>query len=166
MTKLICEDDEPDVPSMHDVPRRVPPAASRSPLADQGHVGSRPSVESDWHPGDRIENRWEVQQVLHGGMGIVYVVSDLDTGERLAAKTYRDDLLTANPDLRRRFQREALAWINLDSHPNVVKAKYVRTLNDKPLVFLEFIEGGSLRGLLPSLSIGEFPFVDEGYLFS
>jgi serine/threonine protein kinase len=88
-------------------------------------------------------------------MGIVYVVLDRETGERLAAKTYRNDLLTANPDLARRFEREALAWINLESHPNVVKAKYVRTLHHKPFLFLEFIEGGSLRGLIPSLCIGE-----------
>src|SRR5262249_36150636 len=80
MSNLMFEDDEPDIPSMKDVPPTVPPAASRSGFAVQGHVGFRPSVESDWHPGDRIENRWEVQQVLHGGMGIVYVVLDLETG--------------------------------------------------------------------------------------
>jgi serine/threonine protein kinase len=165
MTNLMFDEDEPDVTSMNDVPMVVPPAVSRSPLADQGHVGSRPSVESDWHPGDRIENRWEVQQVLHGGMGIVYVVLDLETGERLAAKTYRDDLLTANPDLARRFEREALAWINLGSHPNIVKARYVRTLHHKPFLFLEYIEGGSLQALLPSLSIGEFPDGDETNYF-
>jgi serine/threonine protein kinase len=165
MTNFVFEDDEPVVPSMNKVPMSVPPAASRSPLADQGQVGFRPSVVSDWHPGDRIENRWEVQQVLHGGMGIVYVVLDLETGDRLAAKTYRDDLVTANSDLARRFKREALAWINLDSHPNIVQAKYVRTLHNKLFLFLEYIEGGSLRALLPSLSIGEFPDGDETNYF-
>jgi serine/threonine protein kinase len=137
---------------------------SRSPAAEQGDVGLCPSMESNWHAGDLIENRWEVQQVLHGGMAIVYVALDLETGERLAAKTYRDDLLNANPDLARRFEREALAWINLDSHPNIVKAKYLKTLHHKPLLFLEFVEGGSLRGILPSLRIGELPaFGPEDY---
>jgi serine/threonine protein kinase len=167
MTNLPFEDDKPDVGSTNNAPPSAPSAASLCPLAEHHHIGFCPSRESDWHPGDLIENRWEVQQVLHGGMAIVYVVLDLETGERLAAKTYRDDLLTANPDLARRFEREALAWINLDSHPNIVKAKYVRTLNHKPFLFLEYIEGGSLRGLLPSLCIGELPAfdpVDYGFM--
>jgi serine/threonine protein kinase len=157
MTDLAFENDEPDIASKINAPPSVPPMASQRHVAEHDHVGFCPSRESDWHPGDLIENRWKVQQVLHGGMALVYVVLDLKTGERLAAKTYRDDLLTANPDLARRFEREALAWINLDSHPNIVKAKYVRTLNHKPFLFLEYIEGGSLRGLLPSLCIGDLP---------
>src|SRR5262249_27533745 len=45
MSNLMFEDDEPDIPSMKDVPPTVPPAASRSGFAVQGHVGFRPSVE-------------------------------------------------------------------------------------------------------------------------
>jgi serine/threonine protein kinase/pSer/pThr/pTyr-binding forkhead associated (FHA) protein len=156
---------EDDPPSTSDVVRSVPPAAQRSPPATRSHVGFRPPMEHDYNVGELIEDRWEVQQVLHGGMGIVYVVLDRETGQRLAAKTYRDDLLTASPDLARRFEREALAWINLGSHPNIVQAKYVRTLHHKPFLFLEFIEGGSLGALIPSLCIGEFPDGDETNYF-
>jgi serine/threonine protein kinase len=155
MTNL--PEDDPELPSTSDVTRSVPPAAPRSSPGNRSHVGLRPQMEHDYNVGEWIENRWEVQQVLHGGMGIVYVVLDRQTGERLAAKTYRDDLLTANPDLARRFEREALAWVNLGSHPNIVMAKYVRTLRHKPFLFLEFIDGGSLRALVQSLCIGEFP---------
>jgi WD40 repeat protein len=106
---------------------------------------------ANWQPGDKIADRWQVQQVLGGGMGIVYVVKDENTGEQLAAKTYRDDVLAMNPNLAARFEREALAWINLDPHPNVVQAKFIKTIHQKPYLFLEFIEGGSLRAMLPSL---------------
>jgi serine/threonine protein kinase len=108
-------------------------------------------IPLDWQPGDRIEHRWEVQTVLGGGMGIVYVVLDHETGDRLAAKTYRDDVLAAQPDLPARFEREALAWINLGSHPNVVKAKYFKRVRGKPLLFLEFVAGADLGRVLPYL---------------
>jgi serine/threonine protein kinase len=169
VAKSMLEGDVLTGPSTSDISPAVPlPQALSGPPAEQDQMKCHPSMDTDWHPGDLIENRWEVQQVLHGGMGIVYVVLDRETGERLAAKTYRDDLLTTNPDLARRFEREALAWINLDSHPNIVKAKYVRTLHDKPFLFLEFIEGGSLQGILPSLCIRKFPdgpFYAEDHIF-
>jgi serine/threonine protein kinase len=86
-------------------------------------------------------------------MGIVYVVLDHETGELLAAKTYRDDVLAADPELAVRFEREALTWINLDPHPNVVKAKYFKIVEHKPFLFLEFAAGGNLQGLLLSLRV-------------
>jgi serine/threonine protein kinase len=130
---------------------------------------TKPEVEykpaSEWQPGDCIEHRWEVQQVLGGGMGIVYVVLDQETGERLAAKTYRDDVLAAQPELPRRFEREALAWVNLDPHPNVVQAKYVKTIRDKPFLFLEFVEGENLRRVLPSLRVWGDGEKDAGEIY-
>jgi serine/threonine protein kinase len=116
---------------------------------------------ANWQPGDKIADRWQVQQVLGGGMGIVYVVKDEHTGEQLAAKTYRDDVLAMNPNLAARFEREALAWINLDPHPNIVQAKFIKTIHQKPYLFLEFIEGGSLRAMLPSLHFPAKNSVEE-----
>lgn len=110
-------------------------------------------MDTTWQLGDRIDDRWEIQQILGGGMGVIYVVQDNETGEQLAAKTYRDDVLAVNPKLAFRFEREALAWVNLDSHPNVVKAKYVRTVQNKPLLFLEYVAGGNLRNILTSLQV-------------
>jgi serine/threonine protein kinase len=136
-----------------------------SPLLPPDPPLSEPQPEhrivSAWKHGDRIENRWEVQQVLDGGMGIIYIVLDHETGEKLAAKTYRDDVLAANPELALRFEREALAWINLDSHPNVVKAMYVKTFQDRPYLFLEFVAGGNLRRLLPSFHVSTTQ--EDGY---
>jgi serine/threonine protein kinase len=119
-------------------------------------------MSTNWQPGDRINGRWEIEQVLAGGMGIVYVVRDNETEERLAAKTYRDDVLAANPELPFRFEREAVAWVNLDSHPNIVKARFVQIIQGKPFLFLEYISGGNLRALLPSLKVSpNFADVDS-----
>jgi serine/threonine protein kinase len=82
-------------------------------------------------------------------MGLVYVVMDRQTGERLAAKTYRDDRFAANPELAWRFEKEALAWIRLGAHPYVVQAKYVETVRHKPFLFLEYVPGGNLLERLP-----------------
>src|SRR5262245_27901653 len=120
-------------------------------------------MSTNWQPGESINGRWEVEQVLGGGMGAVYVVKDNETEERLAAKTYRDDVLASNRELWMRFEREALAWVNLDSHPNIVKAKYVQIIQDKPFLFLEFIPGGNLRGLLPSLHVSGIDESSDDY---
>src|SRR5262249_33093020 len=119
-----------DTPPLGDLRERYPPLLPGGlvVLLSSPELERKVSIVSDWQPGDRIEHRWEVQSVLGGGMGIVYVVLDHETGERLAAKTYRDDVLAAQPDLPARFEREALAWINLGSHPNVVKAKYFKRI--------------------------------------
>jgi serine/threonine protein kinase len=106
-------------------------------------------MRTDFEVGEKIENRWEVEKIFHGGMGLVYVVTDLQTGERLAAKTYRDDRFAANPTLGSRFEKEALAWVKLRAHRNVVQAKYVQVIRNKPFLFLEYVPGGKLLERLP-----------------
>jgi serine/threonine protein kinase len=141
---LTCHKGEPSFPQSPS----VQPQPTDLPDADpqpENNIGSA------WKAGDWIENRWEVQQILGGRMGIIYVVLDHETGELLAAKTYRDDVLEAHPELPKRFEREAHAWINLGSHPNIVQAKYVKTVQHRPFLFLEFVAGGNLRSAIPSL---------------
>jgi WD40 repeat protein len=43
-----------------------------------------------------------------------------------------------------RLRREADTWIRLPSHPHVVTCHYVRSFADTPVIFIEFVEGGSL----------------------
>jgi serine/threonine protein kinase len=111
-------------------------------------------MNADFRAGETIEHRWEVENVFRGGMGLVYVVTDRRTGERLAAKTYRDDRFAADPALAARFEREAFAWIRLGAHPNVVEAKYVKTIRNRPFLFLEYVPGGSLLQRLPLTDLG------------
>lgn len=105
-------------------------------------------MSKDWQIGNRIANRWEIQKIFGGpgssGMGIVYVVYDYESHEVFAAKTFQDGAIARDSVAVSRFNREALAWINLDRHQNITRAHAVRSIDDKPFLFLEYITGGDL----------------------
>jgi serine/threonine protein kinase len=109
-----------------------------------------PFVNSHWQPGELIGGRWEVQEVRRGGMGVVYVVIDHETGEKLAAKTYRDDVL--NSDVLHRFEKEARVWLKIPPHPNAILAKQFKIVENRPFLFLEYAEDGSLRERIGTLN--------------
>ncbi len=44
-----------------------------------------------------------------------------------------------------RFRREGKTWIALGTHPNIVQAAFIKTIGYKPHIFLEYIDGLSLR---------------------
>jgi tetratricopeptide (TPR) repeat protein/predicted Zn-ribbon and HTH transcriptional regulator len=97
--------------------------------------------------GDTLDGRYKVLGVHPGGMGVVYILEDRDTGEIHAAKTVKPEL---RDDLRvrRRFEGEVRTWIRLGRHENLVEAKFVRDLAGLPFLFLEFIEGPTLAEVL------------------
>jgi hypothetical protein len=49
--------------------------------------------DSKWKVGDKIANRYEVHQILGGGMGIVYICYDHQDRVLLALKTFQDQYL-------------------------------------------------------------------------
>ncbi|MGH9931842.1 MAG: tetratricopeptide repeat protein [Pyrinomonadaceae bacterium] len=100
----------------------------------------------NWQIGDRIQNRWEIHKILRGGMGIVYVVYDPASRDVYAAKTFQEEVFARSADIADRFNQEALTWVNLDSHQNVTKARFVQTIAGKPYLFLEYVSGGDLSG--------------------
>ena len=65
--------------------------------------------------------RYEIHEVLgRGGMGEVFRATDRETGQVVALKALRIDLLLPK-DLFERFEREGEALRRLN-HPNIVKA--------------------------------------------
>lgn len=100
---------------------------------------------AEWKAGDIIygQDTWLVDRVLKGGMGIVYVVSDMFS-KVFAAKTFQDEVFDRNPEIATRFSQEATAWINLEAHDNVARARFVDVIQGKPYLFLEFVSGGDL----------------------
>ena len=105
---------------------------------------------AQWQIGDRIRNRWEINEILGGwpksGIGIVYVVYDPEFREVFAAKTFQEEAFAKNPGTAERFIREAHAWVNLDIHQNVTRARFVQEIEGKPFLFLEYVSGGDLDG--------------------
>lgn len=130
--------------------------------------------------GDLIWGQMRVESILSGGMGIVYICRPLTREEatntpgalasfygrdlqapqtvmkkepaRRAIKSFYRKFL-AHAEVVTRFNREALLWVSLPPHPNVVRAW---TFDDSgPLLFLEYIDGGTLRSRLRGEPLSE-----------
>ena len=81
-----------------------------------------------------------------GGMGEVYLAHDLELDRRVALKFIHPDL-AADPEARRRFQREARALAALD-HPYVGAVHGVEEVDGRLFMVLAYIPGRSLESLL------------------
>ena len=101
-------------------------------------------MPTNWQIGDHIQNRWEIHNILRGGMGIVYIVYDHEHRDAYAAKTFQDEILARSPSTAQRFKQEALTWVNLDVHQNIARAHFVQIIEGKPYLFLEYVSGGDL----------------------
>jgi len=95
-----------------------------------------------YHIGDRTGGRYEIHRILGGegesGMGVVYVCYDHEGQEVLALKTFQDKYLSSK-EAKDNFKKEALAWVHLESHPYILKARWVQELDYRLFVASEFI---------------------------
>lgn len=80
-------------------------------------------------------------------MGLVYRAYDQTTGEFVAVKQLRADLVRNNPDQLTRFVREGKLLRQLN-HPNIVKMLGTAVAQDEHYLIMEYVAGGSLRDLL------------------
>ena len=97
-------------------------------------------------------------------MGCVYLADDIEARRqgielKVAVKTVLDndewqevrrsrraptsESLYAN--LLERFRREAMAWVRLGTHPNIIFAMWVFEAGGKPHLLMEYADGGDLR---------------------
>jgi serine/threonine protein kinase len=136
--------------------------------------GASPSSLGDalFHQGQLIKGCFLVERILAGGMGTVYIcrktreraeefgvslpaeidfgltsprTPDDDSRRYQAIKSFRREFLF-HGDVRKRFEHEALLWLSLPPHPNIVRAfTFERAA---PLLFLEYVDGGDLRSRL------------------
>jgi WD40 repeat protein/serine/threonine protein kinase len=108
-------------------------------------AGSETSPQAEWHKGQLIEDLYEVGDVLgEGGMGKVYKVWHRNWNLFLAVKSPKWEIFQ-NADLKKNFTVEAETWVNLDLHPNVVTCYYVSEISGIPRIFIEYLEGGTLK---------------------
>lgn len=97
--------------------------------------------------GDCFDNVYDIVEIFKGGMGIVFIVTDRDTGKKYAMKTFQDKFIW-NDSVVKMFYHEAEIWIRLGVHQNIVQAIKVKDYDGKPYVFLEYIEGTDLEAIL------------------
>ena len=87
--------------------------------------------------------------VARGGMGEVYRATDTAL-ERAVAVKVLSDRYASQDDARARFRREALAAARLSAAPNVVTVFDVAEHDGRPLIVMEYLEGGSVYERLRS----------------
>lgn len=105
-------------------------------------------MSTSWIIADRFEISDPEQDLLmKGGMGNVYRATDTQTGQTVAIKAVKADLITADPNLVARFKREGKALRQLN-HANIVKMVTAVQDNDRQFLVMEYVGGGSLRDLL------------------
>jgi WD40 repeat protein len=95
--------------------------------------------------GEVIQNLYEVTDFLgEGGFGKVYKVRHRRWNLDLAVKSPKPSVVSDAKSIED-FEREAETWANLGLHPHVVSCYYVRRIENSPLVFAEYVAGGSLH---------------------
>ncbi|MHC9543447.1 MAG: protein kinase [Vulcanimicrobiota bacterium] len=109
--------------------------------------------EGGWGPGKVIDGLYLVKRIMEGGMGRLYFVRHLRWGVTLVVKSPLEK--GSNDQMLHRFLREADAWVDLDKHPNIATAFYVREYEGIPRIFIEYVDGGSLAQWLKGNEKGE-----------
>ncbi|MGH3828982.1 MAG: AAA family ATPase [Pseudonocardiaceae bacterium] len=119
-------------------------------------LGDEQPGRLDYRVGDTLhgaDGSYQVRKVMRGGHGAVYVV-DLQRGSSghlaqatYALKTFQTRYLRRAED-RDRFANEAITWVSLDSHPNVVTALWVERIEGLPGLLLEYVPSGNLAQLI------------------
>ncbi|NEQ79301.1 MAG: protein kinase [Moorea sp. SIO2I5] len=97
-----------------------------------------------WKNGSKVLNLYEVKKRLGAGtFGEVYQVFHPDWNTDLAVKVPKPEIVKKAGGVES-FEQEAQDWIELGLHPNVVSCYYVRRDRNSPLMFVEYVKGGSL----------------------
>lgn len=92
--------------------------------------------------GDVIGGRFKILKAIGGegksGMGIVYISQSLINNTIVALKTFQERFKFSE-DIIKSFKHEALAWIQLGEHQNIVTAFFVQYLDSKLFIGLDCI---------------------------
>jgi tetratricopeptide (TPR) repeat protein len=82
--------------------------------------------------------------IASGGMGRIFRATDSELQREVAVKVLADRYAD-DQEVRARFRREALAAARLSGNPNIVTIFDVAEYQGRPLIVMEYLEGGSLE---------------------
>ena len=112
--------------------------------------------------GDVLLDRFKVMDIRKGNFGIVYICEvdpkpwpwyDMHRQSKAtesagiicaAVKSFQDKYFDKE-EVIKDFYHEAEIWVKLGYHTNIVRADIVMFIAGKPHIFLEYVDGGSLR---------------------
>lgn len=92
-------------------------------------------VPSSGEPVELIAGRYEVVQTMSGGMALVHLSRDHQTGQLVALKTFKPEYLSQR-NARDLFLREGTMWVDIGRHPHIVRAYRVERIGDGLGVYL------------------------------
>ena len=97
--------------------------------------------------GKKLDGRYLIESLIGvGGMANVYRGKDTQTGNAVAVKVLKEELMD-NEELVRRFKNESKA-ISILSHPNIVKVYDVSVSDRMQYIVMEYIDGITLKEYL------------------
>jgi serine/threonine protein kinase len=105
-------------------------------------------------PGTLFAERYEVvEEIGRGGMGVVYLARDSNTGEQIVLKLIHPDLVSGEAAVKR-LMAEGLTARQI-RHPNIVAVYDVATWDGQPYFTMEYVKGGSLRRWISKAQSGK-----------
>lgn len=105
-----------------------------------------------------IATRYRIDRVIgHGGMGDIYLGTDLLENRDVAIKRLKKELIQSDPDVVERFLREGDIQQKL-SHPAVVRVYDALQLDDDYLLIMEYVRGGTLSTLMKRQEGRKLPY--------
>lgn len=120
-----------------------------APLGQSGQEGPSltKTLETPVHilkPGGLVAGKYRiVEEIGHGGMGVVYKAEDIKL-KRCVALKFLPPHLMDSPELKERFLVEAQAAAALN-HPNICVIHEVGESEERPYIAMEFVDGETLR---------------------
>lgn len=109
-------------------------------------------------PGLMLEH-YQIESLIgSGGMGNVYLATDVNLGRKVAVKVIRPEI-KSRPMALRRFKREAQGLAKINS-PNVTQIYALSLDSDHPYLVMEYVDGPSIYQMLEDRGI--FSYEDAG----
>jgi serine/threonine protein kinase len=105
------------------------------------HMGALLRID----PGSAVGPYIVERRLAQGGMSVLYVAHEPESGQKLVLKVLPEELATSSS--RARLQREARALASLD-HPGIVRIHGFGDHEGAPWIAMEYVEGTDLKRVL------------------
>lgn len=102
---------------------------------------------TDWKLGDRIDDRWEIGEILPRSDHLICRIYDLDSGRSFTMRTLPVRLLQSEEAVEM-FRHWAELWVRLDFHPHLLEIKHFTNIAHRPCLFFKPWQGTSLAQLI------------------